>query len=281
MRVFVRDDIVEKLADVLSKQREVVLAYLIGSIAETGISYHDIDIAVLLEKNVGDEFGLLEEIRYKICKTLRINEDCVDVVPLDRVDASFMYRILTRGVKLIGEDRVEKEFVKKLNATLPEATLLSRLSLKEWLKKENPREIDWNLIKRRLDTAYESLEILHSEILPKSLSEVVSSNILRLAFERAVHTAVETILDVCRHIVSVRGWGPAETYRDFVKILGEKGVLNPHLAEKLDRFVSWRNILVHRYLEVNYAKLYEDSKKLGDVIREFKDSIRKLGETEV
>jgi len=91
-----------------------------------------------------------------------------------------------------------------------------------------------------------------------------------------VHTIVESILDIARHIVSVKGWGPAETYRDYIEILHRQGIIPPELAEELYKFTAWRNILVHRYIEVDYPRLYEDSKKLASIVREFEKQIIEL-----
>lgn len=280
LKPFTREDVAKKLVNILSKVDGIALAYLIGSVAERGVSHHDVDIAILPKNGVEDELKLLGKVYYRVCRGLHVNEDHVDVVPMNKVDTCFMHKIIAKGIRLVGEESAEKTLIEKLNARLPEIKLLANLSLGEWLRMGDPRRIDWALVKRRVDAAYESLETLHREILSKPLDIVVSSDVLRLAFERIVHMVIESVLDVCRHVVSVRGWGPAETYKDFVRILKEKGILTPQLAEGMIRFVGWRNILVHRYLEVNHARLYEDSKRLSRMIREFERDIRMLKKLE-
>jgi uncharacterized protein YutE (UPF0331/DUF86 family) len=84
---------------------------------------------------------------------------------------------------------------------------------------------------------------------------------------------IEAILDVCRHIVSTKGWGPVAAYIDFVKLMAERNVITRRLAEKLEKFVRWRNIIVHRYLEIDYEELYEDSSKLESIVSEFEKQI--------
>ena len=128
-----------------------------------------------------------------------------------------------------------------------------------------------------MDYAFKAIESL-DEILSKPLEEIASSTILRLAFERLVHIIVESILAVARHVISVRGWGPAETYRDYVEILHKQGIISSDLAEELFKFIAWRDILLHKYVEIDHSKLYEDSKKLADILREFEKQIIKLKE---
>ena len=268
---------VRKLREALSRRKEVKLAYLIGSIAERGFSYHDVDVAVLLDCDPGDKLRLLGEIHNDICKALSISDDRVDVVPIDDVDWHFKYRIV-KGIKLVDRDDASLQLIRELNITYPELRLLLDLNLREWSRIGDPRSIDWSIVKKRMDYAFKASETLN-EILAKPLEEITSSAILKLAFERLVHTIVESILDVARHIVSVKGWGPAETYRDYIEILYKQGIISSKLAEELYKFTAWRNILVHRYIEIDYSKLYEDSKKLSSIVREFEKQIIKLKES--
>ncbi|RLE91549.1 MAG: hypothetical protein DRN04_12535 [Thermoprotei archaeon] len=274
MRILTKDHVVQKLREVLSKRKEIKLAYLIGSITERGFSYHDVDVAILLDCNPSDKLKLLGEIHNDICKALSISDDHVDVVPIDEVDWHFKYKIV-KGIKLVDRDNASLQLIRELNITYPELRLLLDLNLREWIRMDDPRSIDWNIVKKRIDYAFKATETL-SEILAKPLEEITSSTILKLAFERLVHIIVESILDIARHIVSVKGWGPAETYRDYIEILHKQGIIPSELAEELYKFIAWRNILVHRYIEVDYSKLYEDSKKLASIVREFEKQIIKL-----
>ena len=277
MKILTRDYVIRKLRETLSRRKEVKLAYLIGSIAERGFSYHDVDVAVLLDCDPGDKLRLLGEIHNDICKALSISDDRVDVVPIDDVDWHFKYKIV-KGIKLVDRDNANLQLIRELNAIYPELRLLLDLNLREWIRMDDPRNIDWGIVKKRIDYAFKATETLN-EILAKPLEEITSSTILKLAFERLVHTIVESILDVARHIVSVKGWGPAETYRDYIEILYKQGILPSELAQELYKFTTWRNILVHRYIEIDYSKLYEDSKKLADIVRKFEKQIIKLKES--
>jgi len=192
------------------------------------------------------------------------------------VDWHFKYKIV-KGIKLVDRDNANLQLIRELNAIYPELRLLLDLNLREWIRMDDPRSIDWGIVKKRIDYAFKATETLN-EILAKPLEEITSSTILKLAFERLVHIIVESILDVARHIVSVKGWGPAETYRDYIEILYKQGILPSELAQELYKFTTWRNILVHRYIEIDYSKLYEDSKKLADIVRKFEKQIIKLKE---
>ena len=260
---------VQRLREVLSRRKEIKLAYLIGSVAERGFSRHDVDVAVLLDCSPNDKLRLLGEIHGDICRALSISGDRVDLVPID--DAGWHLKYKT----LVDRDGAAAQLVEELNTVYPELRLLLDINLREWARMGDPRSIDWGMVKERMDYAFKSVEIL-GEMLARPLEETLSSTIRRLAFKRLVHTIVESILDVARHIVSVKGWGPAETYLDYIEILRKQGIISPELAEELYKFVAWRNILVHRYVGVDYSKLYEDSKKLANIVREFERQIISL-----
>lgn len=39
------------------------------------------------------------------------------------------------------------------------------------------------------------------------------------------------------------------------------------------KLVAWRNVVVHRYLGMDYRRLYEDSKRLGNIVKEFERQV--------
>ena len=125
------------------------------------------------------------------------------------------------------------------------------------------------MIKKRLDTAKSEADFLTEEVLSKPAIEVASSRILKRLLERSVHVIVEAILDSCRHIVSVKGWGPAETYKDYLRLVAEHSITSHDFAEAFTKYIEWRNVLVHRYLETNYKKLYTDAQDLDSLAKQF------------
>lgn len=88
-----------------------------------------------------------------------------------------------------------------------------------------------------------------------------------LAAERAIHVAIEAILDVGHHVLAGRGEAIPQTYRDVVPALVKIAVITANLGARLDGIAGMRNILVHDYVDV-------DAKYVWAVVDERLDDLR-------
>jgi len=69
--------------------------------------------------------------------------------------------------------------------------------------------------------------------------------------------ALESILDICRHFLSVVGVRLAEVEtRNLIELAGEKGLLDPGFARKIRGMAGMRNAIVHVYTRLDYAAIY-------------------------
>ena len=73
----------------------------------------------------------------------------------------------------------------------------------------------------------------------------------QLASERALHVAVEAVLDIGHHVLAGRGLPIPGTYREVVPALVAGGVFAAALASRLEGMAGMRNILVHDYVDVD------------------------------
>lgn len=89
---------------------------------------------------------------------------------------------------------------------------------------------------------------------------------LRGAVERYLQLALECTLDVGEMIISKEGFRKPERYREVIEILGEEGILPREFAERFSPSMGFRNILVHRYAEVDLDELY---RHLQDDLKDF------------
>ncbi|MFQ6086359.1 MAG: HepT-like ribonuclease domain-containing protein [Candidatus Bathyarchaeia archaeon] len=275
-----KDTVVEALRNFLSHREDVTLAYLFGSAAMRDRSMHDVDVAVLPENGVKDGVGLLGDLVIGIAKALGISEDRVDIVDITQADLDLRFKILTEGVRLLDRGGREKELKRELSERYPEARLLKEINVREWLRSTDPSGIDPLLLKRRLDIMRDEASFLKGEVLSKSLEEVSSSRVMKRLLERSVHVIVEAMLDACRHVVSAKGWGPAETYGEYLDLMRERNALSRDVAASMRRYVAWRNILAHRYIDVDHGRLYRDAKDLAVLAKEFERQIARFLERE-
>jgi uncharacterized protein YutE (UPF0331/DUF86 family) len=80
---------------------------------------------------------------------------------------------------------------------------------------------------------------------------------LQAQAERWLYLAAECALDLAHHLISDRGWKTPASYREAFQILGSEGVLQPVLAETMERWAGLRNVLAHLYLDVDQGRLHE------------------------
>jgi len=255
------------LKELAGKYPEIVFLALTGSVVRRGFSVHDVDIAVKFSK-VLDRYGALASILTDVSRALGVPEECIDLIDLDRADIEIKASILRNSIVVIDRGYYG-ELVKELEEVLREYGELRELSIREWLYSHDPTSIDISLIKRRFDFVKSEIEFLENYILGRSVDEVKSSPILSRALERSYQLIVEALVDISRHIVSSMGWSPCFTASECIERLAERNVIPEQLVKELIRRVKTRNILIHRYLEVNYDELYNDTSKLIDLARRF------------
>jgi uncharacterized protein YutE (UPF0331/DUF86 family) len=103
----------------------------------------------------------------------------------------------------------------------------------------------------------------------RALSTEERSDPLReLAAERALHVAIEAVLDVGHHILAGRGHPIPATYREVVPALVVHGILGPELGARLEGMAGMRNILVHDYVRVDPQQVWAVVDQKHDDLRD-------------
>ncbi|MBW3611010.1 MAG: DUF86 domain-containing protein [Actinobacteria bacterium] len=81
-------------------------------------------------------------------------------------------------------------------------------------------------------------------------------------------TAIEGCIDAAHHVAASEGWSPAETNAGAMEVLGRHGALDRQLTETMVAAVRFRNLLVHRYAEVDDRLTVEHLREVT-VLRRF------------
>ena len=90
--------------------------------------------------------------------------------------------------------------------------------------------------------------------------------VLRAAVERHLQLALQAAIDAAAHVLAEEYPENPSTYREVFEILARHGVLEPDLATRLGRATGLRNLLVHGYLEVDPARIWESLDELDDLV---------------
>ena len=69
--------------------------------------------------------------------------------------------------------------------------------------------------------------------------------------ERYLHLAIEEVLDIANHLISFERWREPSGYRDIFLVLRENGVITDEQLTLFQEMASFRNLLVHRYENVD------------------------------
>jgi uncharacterized protein YutE (UPF0331/DUF86 family) len=86
--------------------------------------------------------------------------------------------------------------------------------------------------------------------------------------ERALQLAIQICIDVGAHLVAARGLRAPDEYRDVFERLSRDDTLDTALADRLKDAVGQRILLVHGYVDLDPALIWEKHGEMED-LREF------------
>jgi uncharacterized protein YutE (UPF0331/DUF86 family) len=248
------DYVLPRLKRLFDGLEDVEIALLFGSLAKDKTSGHDVDIALKLKKEDLLETG---RIIAQVAKTLHINEDRIDVTSLDDAKPVILSNILRDGI-VIKADQAALELLLEKAQYIPDA----KTELRKW-GRVDPKP-DRAVIISRVEEIRKNTEFIKNEILAKKLEELDYKDIL--ALERSMHRIIESMLDICRHLVSVYALGFVESYGEYAEKLAEANKMDKDLAEDIAKLAGLRNILVHRYTEIRKELLHHAARETTERI---------------
>jgi uncharacterized protein YutE (UPF0331/DUF86 family) len=80
---------------------------------------------------------------------------------------------------------------------------------------------------------------------------------LQWLVERGLHLACEIVLDVGNHILAGAIGRPAEGYEQILTRLSAEGVLSKALLDEVGGLGSFRNVLVHAYMDIDAGRVHD------------------------
>lgn len=93
--------------------------------------------------------------------------------------------------------------------------------------------------------------------------------------ERLLQLIVDTMIDVNQHYIKELRLPVAEDYQSTFRVLGSHNILPNDFAEKLAPVVGLRNIVVHRYEQIDKARFIQLLRKNSDDFLRYCDEIIK------
>lgn len=99
----------------------------------------------------------------------------------------------------------------------------------------------------------------------RSVEDYLKDDDLQDIAERNFQVAIEALIDLANHLVSVRAYRKPESNVDIFSVLEEEGVIDADLAGRMADWVRFRNILVHDYIAVDPRRVHGFLGELDDL----------------
>jgi len=97
------------------------------------------------------------------------------------------------------------------------------------------------------------------------VEEYLKDDDLQDIVERNFQVAIEALIGLANHLVSVRAYRKPESNVDVFSVLEEEGVIDADLSGRMADWVRFRNILIHDYVMVDQRKVYRFLRELDDL----------------
>lgn len=114
----------------------------------------------------------------------------------------------------------------------------------------NPRRPDFDVVERRLRALADALADL-SRLRGVDATALGSDPITRAAAERLLQVTVDLAVDVNSHLAAALLRRAPATGRESFRAAADAGVLSRTLADRLAPAAGLRNVLVHRYVDID------------------------------
>ena len=92
-----------------------------------------------------------------------------------------------------------------------------------------------------------------------------------------IQRACEAAIDLAMHLVGEQGWGLPQNSRDAFVLLRKNGVLDEHLAARMQAMVGFRNIAVHEYESIDLTIVQSIIEHNLDDLRVFAQTVLTAG----
>lgn len=116
--------------------------------------------------------------------------------------------------------------------------------------------VDSSVILKRIGRIRKCVATLETIRRTHSKQQFLADEMIQAAAERNIQVAIQSVLDICNHVVADMKLEVPDEEKQAFQILASHKVLPRRLAKTLTEMTGMRNVLVHEYLEVDHKRLY-------------------------
>jgi uncharacterized protein YutE (UPF0331/DUF86 family)/predicted nucleotidyltransferase len=242
--------------DLLASRHEVIAAYLFGSAAKGASEPRDLDVAVLFTRPAD-----LTELLTLQVELERAADMPVDLHDLDRLPVELQFRVVQEGAVILDRDppvRVRRE-IRILNDHNDLKPYLDRLrsATRTRLAEKCAGVVDEERVADLLAAAEAYLADVRAftEEVGRERLLVERGEQYRIAFP--LQQAIQLAIDLAAHLLADRPVHQPGTLAGLFDALAEQGMIERELAQRLAEMARFRNLLVHRYADLDLARVWE------------------------
>lgn len=266
-----------KIIDIF-QSHGVTLAFVFGSILNSESS-SDVDIGIFFKVKRKSFLDLYTDIYLDLCSVFKA--DNIDLTILNETGPAFRFEVVTKGKVIYYTDPdelaafLEQTFFDFMDTMIfrKEAHQELLQSVREGLMKE--RRVSVQRVDTFLKNLKEALNDLRRLIATTESAKEFQSDEKKDMRNLCIHhlrIALESILDISRHIIAVKGFGIADLETEnIIDILGKNGVIPYEFSLKIRGMAGMRNAIVHVYWNLDYEKIFE---MIKDRLSDFEDFAR-------
>ena len=287
-KVFTLEEVyknIDKLSQIF-QMNEVSIAFLFGSLCY-GTSSNDMDIGVFFKNKRKPSMDLYVNLYSEICSLFKA--DNIDVAILNDTGPAFRFEVISKGVPIyyVNSDELIS-FYEQTIFQYEDTHLFRKESHEELIKSVEEglmkkRKINLQKIDTFLKALKEALEDIQRLVEPiKTLDEFISpeKKDTRNLILHYLRIALESVLDISRHIIAVKGFGISDIETEnLIDIIGRNGVIPYEFSKKIRGMAGMRNAIVHVYWSLDYQKIFDVAKNhltdFEDFARYILDYIKK------
>ncbi len=102
-----------------------------------------------------------------------------------------------------------------------------------------------------------SIKSLDEILSSRRIVEIMEDFILSSGILYILQSSIQSLIDMAYRVLSELGEKPPNSYGEASRRLVELGILAPEDGEKMKSMIGFRNVLVHRYLELSRELVVE------------------------
>jgi uncharacterized protein YutE (UPF0331/DUF86 family)/predicted nucleotidyltransferase len=246
------------LVSVLKKDTNILAVVLYGSYARKE-KFNDIDICIFLTQEA-EKIKDLIKMHY-----LTAFPEIFDIHFFSDLPIMIQSRVLQDGVILINND-YDQLFDLYIQTIKEFSYFEPQLRLYLGVDKKDENRIMFKI--RLLESYLEKVQ----DILPDSFADYTNSLVHKLAVERILHLMIETVIDITILVIKDLHFEPPKTEESIFEPLKDK-IRN---IEKLKEMRRFRNILVHKYGNIDNNLVYKHATENLDDFAIFIEDMKNL-----